>query len=94
MFSGLLTGMVGFSMSGNTYWNLELVEPSDVVQGMSKALLYGIAVPIVSGTFGLAARGGAKGVGQATTDAVVGSSFAIVLIDSVVSLVSHVAVGP
>jgi len=94
MFSGLLTGMVGFSMSGNTYWNLELVEPSDVAQGMSKALLYGVAVPIVSGAFGLAARGGAKGVGQATTDAVVGSSFAIVLIDSVVSLVSHVAVGP
>jgi phospholipid/cholesterol/gamma-HCH transport system permease protein len=93
MLAGLLTWMLAFSSSANVYWNLELIEPSDVVQGLVKALLYGAAVPIVSGACGLAARGGARGVGQATTDAVVGSSFAIVLLDSLVSLVTHVSTG-
>jgi len=91
--SGLLTWMYAFSSSASIYWNLELVGISDVAQGLVKALLYGIAVPVVSGAFGLAARGGARGVGQATTDAVVGSSFAIVLLDSVVSLITHVVAG-
>jgi phospholipid/cholesterol/gamma-HCH transport system permease protein len=91
--SGLLTWMLAFSSSANVYWNLDLLETSDVVQGLIKALLYGVAVPIVSGACGLAARGGARGVGQATTDAVVGSSFAIVLLDSVISLLTHVTAG-
>lgn len=94
ILAGLLTALYGFGISVTTYWNLEIIATSDVVQGLVKALLYGIAVPIVSGACGLAARGGARGVGQATTDAVVGSSFAIVLLDSLVSLMAHVAAGP
>jgi phospholipid/cholesterol/gamma-HCH transport system permease protein len=93
VLSGLLTWMLAFSSSANVYWNLDIIETSDVAQGLVKALAYGVAVPVVSGACGLAARGGARGVGQATTDAVVGSSFAIVLLDSVVSLVTHVLVG-
>jgi phospholipid/cholesterol/gamma-HCH transport system permease protein len=91
--AGLLTGLICFTMAPSTYWNLELIVTSDVVQGVAKALTYGIAVPIVSGFCGLAARGGARGVGQATTDAVVGSSFAIVVLDSLISLIAHVFTG-
>jgi phospholipid/cholesterol/gamma-HCH transport system permease protein len=94
MLAGLLTGMIMYGTSASTYWNLELIETSDVAQGLVKALVYGIAVPIVSGAVGLAARGGARGVGQATTDAVVGSSFAIVMLDSLISLIAHVFSGP
>lgn len=93
VLAGLATGVICFSMSPATYWNLSLVAPADVVQGVVKALAYGVAVPVVSGACGLAARGGARGVGQATTDAVVGSSFAIVALDSLVSMISHVATG-
>jgi phospholipid/cholesterol/gamma-HCH transport system permease protein len=88
--SGLLTWMLAFSAGSHIYWNLSLIESSDVAQGMVKALSYGVAVPVVSGACGLAARGGARGVGQATTEAVVGSSFAIVLLDSLISMVTHV----
>jgi phospholipid/cholesterol/gamma-HCH transport system permease protein len=56
-------------------------------------MVYGIVIPIISGVYGFSATGGARGVGQATTDAVVGSSFAIVLIDSLVSLIGHAAGG-
>jgi phospholipid/cholesterol/gamma-HCH transport system permease protein len=93
ILAGLLTASYGFGISAATYWNLDIVDNADVIQGITKALLYGIAVPIIAGACGLAARGGARGVGQATTDAVVGSSFAIVLLDSLVSLVAHVTVG-
>lgn len=93
ILAGLLTGMIWFSISPNSYWNLDMIATSDVVQGMIKALVYGIAVPVVSGACGLAARGGARGVGQATTDAVVGSSFAIIVLDSIISLLAHVASG-
>ncbi len=92
-FAGLATGVLLFSMSPVTYWNFNLVEFSDLIQGLVKAFTYGIAVPIVSGAVGLAARGGARGVGRATTNAVVGSSFAIVSLDSLVSLISHVVAG-
>ena len=93
ILAGFLTGMIWFSISANAYWNLDMIATSDVVQGMVKALVYGIAVPVVSGACGLAARGGARGVGQATTDAVVGSSFAIIVLDSIISLLAHVASG-
>ncbi len=92
-FAGMVTGSVLFAMSSTTYWNFDLIYYADLLQGLVKALIYGIAIPIVSGACGLAARGGARGVGQATTDAVVGSSFAIIVLDSLVSLVFHVAVG-
>ncbi|MDD5309714.1 MAG: ABC transporter permease [Deltaproteobacteria bacterium] len=93
MLAGLLTGMAVFAMSPGTYWNFDLIGISDLVQGLAKALVYGAAVPIIAGACGLHARGGARGVGQATTDAVVGSSVAIVVLDSVISLVSYVAAG-
>ncbi|MDJ0765784.1 MAG: ABC transporter permease [Myxococcota bacterium] len=86
---GMVTGQVLFSMSPGTYWDFHLVTPIDLCQGLTKAAVYGVAIPIVSGACGLAARGGAKGVGQATTDAVVGASFAIVTLDSLISLLFH-----
>jgi phospholipid/cholesterol/gamma-HCH transport system permease protein len=92
-YAGLITGMVLFSMNSNTYWNFDLVSFADLLQGLSKAVVYGMAIPVVAGVFGLAARGGARGVGQATTDAVVGASFAIVVLDSLISLIFHAAVG-
>jgi phospholipid/cholesterol/gamma-HCH transport system permease protein len=91
--AGFLTGILMFSTGSATYWNFELIAFSDVVQGLVKAGAYGVAVPIVSGAFGLRARGGARGVGQATTDAVVGSSLAVVMLDSLISFVSHAMVG-
>ncbi|MBN2341940.1 MAG: ABC transporter permease [Deltaproteobacteria bacterium] len=93
LFAGMVTGIVWFSMSHTTYLNFSLVAPSDLIQGVVKAFSYGVAVPIVSGACGLSAHGGARGVGQATTDAVVGSSFVIVVMDSLISMISHLLVG-
>jgi phospholipid/cholesterol/gamma-HCH transport system permease protein len=91
--AGLVTGIVLFSMSPGIYWNFELLGFADLIQGLVKALSYGVVIPVISGACGLAASGGARGVGQATTSAVVGSSFAIITLDSIISLISHVIVG-
>lgn len=92
-FAGRVTASVLFGMSPGTYWNFELLRTADVVQGMGKAAVYGIAIPIVAGACGLKAIGGARGVGQATTNAVVGSSLAIVILDSLISLACHAVIG-
>jgi phospholipid/cholesterol/gamma-HCH transport system permease protein len=91
--AGFLTSSVLYGTSAGTFWNFSLVGIPDVAQGLTKALVYGIVIPIISGAFGFAAVGGARGVGEATTHAVVGSSFAIVLLDSIISLVGHVLGG-
>ncbi len=89
VIAGMYTGLAWFGMSPATYFNFSLIATVDTVQGLAKAFSYGVAVPIVSGACGLAAWGGARGVGQATTDAVVGSSFVIVMLDSVISLIAY-----
>ena len=50
-----------------------------------KALAYGAAIPVVAGFCGLRARGSSEGVGWATTAAVIGSSFAVIVLDFLIS---------
>jgi phospholipid/cholesterol/gamma-HCH transport system permease protein len=93
ILAGMATASILFGMSTNTYLNLNLVTPSDVIQGIVKSISYGIAIPIISGAQGLKAIGGARGVGKATTDAVAGSSFAIITLDSIISLIAYMVSG-
>jgi phospholipid/cholesterol/gamma-HCH transport system permease protein len=46
-----------------------------------KSFIFGMAIPIVSCYFGFQARGGAQGVGEATTQAVVYSILAVIFLD-------------
>ncbi len=54
----------------------------DVWYGLAKAASFGLAVTLLGARAGLAARGGASGVGRATTDAVVYGCCAILLLDA------------
>ena len=82
---GLLTGWIVFDIRPATFFNLGMVDAGDLLVGLSKCLAYGIAIPILSAHAGLAARGGSEGVGTATTNAVVSSSFAVIVLDAVLS---------
>jgi len=86
LFAGMLTAYVAFDVNPRTFLDLGLLTAGDVVVGLSKCLVYGAAIPIVASHRGLAARGGAEGVGRATTDAVVHSTFAIILLDFALSV--------
>ena len=61
------------------------VVPKDIVIGLLKAFVFGVIIVIVSSREGLFAEGGAKGVGRATTLAVVISLFMIIVADLVIT---------
>ena len=57
----------------------KFTSPWDVVTGLIKAVIFGAIIALVSCYKGLNARGGAEGVGRATTEAVVVSSISILV---------------
>jgi len=76
---------VGFA----TYVSMRMVQGRDVVVGVAKCLAFGVAVPLVASHAGLAAHGGARGVGRATRHAVIGSSLAVLALDFAVGAVAY-----
>jgi phospholipid/cholesterol/gamma-HCH transport system permease protein len=55
--------------------------PRDVFSGLLKAVFFGAIITITGSVFGLRAKGGAEGVGQATMKAVVASCLLILILD-------------
>ena len=83
--TGMLTGLVGFGIHPLTFLSMRLVRFEDVLSGVLKAFAYGCTIPLIAGQAGLEASGGSEGVGQATTRAVVNASFAVIVLDFVLS---------
>lgn len=63
-----------------------IVSPEDIFMGMQKAALFGLVFSSLGCYQGYFARGGAKGVGAATTRAVVYSYVSILIADYIVTL--------
>ncbi|MGB0680205.1 MAG: MlaE family ABC transporter permease [Polyangiales bacterium] len=57
----------------------------DLLQGLSKAAVFGLVISLVACRQGYYASGGAKGVGQATNRAVVHAAVAVLLLDYVLT---------
>jgi phospholipid/cholesterol/gamma-HCH transport system permease protein len=64
------------------------VVPDDVLHGLAKALLFGLAVSVITCWRGYSAQGGSRGVGEGTTRAVVSSSIGILVVDYAITLIS------
>jgi len=60
--------------------------PNDVYMGVGKTALFGAIVAITGAYFGFTAKGGAEGVGNATTKAVVTSAVLILVFDFVIAV--------
>jgi phospholipid/cholesterol/gamma-HCH transport system permease protein len=84
--AGGLTAYLSFGVNPRLFFDLQFVRPRHLILGLLKAVSYGAAIPIVSGFCGLRARGSSEGVGWATTAAVVGSSFAVIALDFLLSV--------
>lgn len=82
-----LTAYLSFGVNPRLFFVLDRVNFAHLGLGMSKAICYGIAIPIIAGFCGLRAQGSSEGVGWATTAAVIGSSFAVIMIDFVISAI-------
>jgi phospholipid/cholesterol/gamma-HCH transport system permease protein len=84
-FAGALTAKLSFGVNPATFINFSEVRAGDLVIGLTKCAAYGAAIPIVSGYCGLTAGRGSEGVGSATTRAVIGSSFTVIVLDFILS---------
>jgi phospholipid/cholesterol/gamma-HCH transport system permease protein len=82
---GALTAYSSFHVNPRIFFDLSAISAGDVATGALKCVAYGMAIPIVAGTCGLTARGGSEGVGWATTRAVIGASFTVILLDFLLS---------
>ncbi len=79
----LLTGMMGgmviatnlYSLSDSQFWDSarNFLGVGDIINAILKACFFGLLIAVVGCSWGLTTSGGAKGVGQSTTTAVVTS---------------------
>jgi phospholipid/cholesterol/gamma-HCH transport system permease protein len=83
--TGTLTAYYSFHVNPHVFVDFGRVSFGDVATGLLKCATYGAAIPVISGYCGLTARGGSEGVGRATTQAVIGSAFACIVLDFVLS---------
>jgi phospholipid/cholesterol/gamma-HCH transport system permease protein len=79
---------LAFQTNPATYVNLDLTRGADVAEGLFKAVVFGILIPVIAAHSGLQARGGSEGVGRATTQAVVSASLAVIVLDLLIGAVA------
>ena len=79
MTGGLLiaTNMYGISQTVFVNSAQNFLSSWDLVSAIIKAFVFGVLIAIIGSSWGLTTSGGAKGVGQSTTTAVVTSLLAI-----------------
>lgn len=65
------------------------LDPEDLGEGLIKGAVFGLFVTLVACFKGYNAAGGAKGVGQATTEAMVASALGIFILDYFVGVLFH-----
>lgn len=80
---GMLTTRSVLGMPFATYLDLTFstTDTTDIVTGLVKAAVFGVLIGALACQLGLAVRGGASGVGSATTRTVVISIVALTLVD-------------
>jgi phospholipid/cholesterol/gamma-HCH transport system permease protein len=78
----VLFGLDGGMFQDRVRW---FVDPGDLMQGLAKAAVFGVAVTLIACRQGYYASGGAAGVGLGTNRAVVHSAIAILVLDYVVT---------
>lgn len=83
VFGGYLIGVYKFGFNPEAYLTSteQYLETSDVVSGLVKAAVFGFIVALMGCYHGYYSRGGAEGVGQATTHSVVSASILILVFD-------------
>ncbi|MGH7066563.1 MAG: MlaE family ABC transporter permease [Acetobacteraceae bacterium] len=81
------TASLGFNPTLYLHSTFTYLEPMDVASGLIKAAVFGFLIALMGCYNGYASRGGAQGVGRATTTAVVSASILILGFDYVLTQV-------
>ena len=87
VYGGYLIGTHKLGFNEGTYlkstW--DFLETIDVVSGLVKAAVFGFLIALMGCYHGFHSKGGAQGVGKATTDAVVSSSILILTANYIIT---------
>jgi phospholipid/cholesterol/gamma-HCH transport system permease protein len=87
VFGGFIIATVKLGFNPATYLasTVSSLQSSDVVSGLAKAAAFGFLIALMGCYHGYRSRGGAQGVGAATTQAVVAASVLILAFDYILS---------
>lgn len=90
--ASVIVGVFIFDIDQGAFFEkmTSIVEPADIWSGLQKAVIFGGIIALFACRFGLSAKGGAKGVGQATTNSVVTMLLVLLLVDFVTTYVQIV----
>jgi len=83
LIGGYLVALLTLRLGTVVFWTraIDILEFSDLMQGLTKPLVYGLILATVGCYQGLNVTGGTQGVGRATTHAVVTASVFILITD-------------
>ena len=81
LIGGYLVSFFTLRLGAVAFWTraIDILEFSDLMQGLTKPVIYGFIIATVGCYQGLTVKGGTQGVGRATTQAVVAASVFILV---------------
>lgn len=87
VLGGFIIAVLKLNYNSATYLTntINFIETQDVVSGLVKAAVFGLLIALMGCYHGYNSRGGAQGVGSATTSAVVAASVLILAFDYVLT---------
>ena len=87
IFGGYVVGVykLGFNPANYINSTLEYLEAIDIVSGLVKAAVFGFIISLMGCYNGYKSKGGAQGVGEATTNAVVSASILILIFNYILT---------
>jgi len=87
LFCAVSVAIVRYNFSLPEYLNAlrHFVGVKDVGAALVKGMIFGAVIPIISCSFGFECEGSAQGVGNATTNSVVTSTIAVILLDFILT---------
>jgi phospholipid/cholesterol/gamma-HCH transport system permease protein len=90
---GLIVGMTRLDLTFAAYLSetQRAVHLPDVLSGLVKSVAFALAIALICCQQGLAATGGAEGVGRRTTGAVVTTLFSLIVIDAIFTMIFEAA---
>jgi len=89
IFGGWFVAVKIYGVNDYLFWQKmkDIVELYDFMGGLYKATFFGFLIAAVSCYFGFATKGGAEGVGRATTASVVTSAMLVLIVDYFLSAI-------
>ncbi|NVJ70298.1 MAG: ABC transporter permease [Alphaproteobacteria bacterium] len=81
------TGRLGLNEGTYLQVTVDFLERADVISSLVKASVFGFIIALMGSYHGYYSRGGAQGVGKATTNAVVSAFIAILLANLIITVI-------